>query len=70
MEISNISPLDGRYASKTEKLRNIFSEYALIRHRIYVEIQSETFPDLPIHPKAFKIHRKIQKGPRTENQKK
>ncbi len=34
-----VSPVDGRYHSKTEKLANYFSEYALIRYRIFVEIE-------------------------------
>jgi adenylosuccinate lyase len=34
-----ISPLDGRYAGKTEALRAIFSEYGLIRHRVLVEVR-------------------------------
>ncbi len=34
-----VSPIDGRYASKTEALRPYFSEYALIRYRIRVEIE-------------------------------
>ena len=34
-----VSPVDGRYASKTEALRPYFSEYALIRYRIRVEIE-------------------------------
>ena len=33
-----ISPIDGRYYSYTEKLRNYFSEYALIYYRTYIEI--------------------------------
>lgn len=33
-----ISPLDGRYCSKTSELRDIFSEFGLIRHRIQIEI--------------------------------
>ena len=42
MELSSLtalSPIDGRYASKTETLRPIFSEYGLIRHRVVVEIR-------------------------------
>lgn len=35
--LTAISPLDGRYAEKTADLREIFSEYALIRNRIRVE---------------------------------
>jgi adenylosuccinate lyase len=36
--LSAISPLDGRYASKCEALRDYFSEYALIRYRVMVEL--------------------------------
>ena len=32
-----LSPLDGRYKSRTEVLRNYFSEYALIKYRLKVE---------------------------------
>jgi adenylosuccinate lyase len=42
MELSSltaISPVDGRYGSKTEALRPIFSEYGLIRHRVLVEVR-------------------------------
>jgi adenylosuccinate lyase len=42
MELSSLtalSPIDGRYASKTETLRPIFSEYGLIRHRVVVEVR-------------------------------
>lgn len=41
MELSSltaVSPLDGRYASKTEELRSIFSEYGLMRFRVQVEL--------------------------------
>ena len=34
-----VSPIDGRYASKTEPLKSYFSEFALIRYRIRVEIE-------------------------------
>ena len=34
-----ISPIDGRYADKTKELSEFFSEYALIRYRVFVEIQ-------------------------------
>ena len=34
-----ISPIDGRYAEKTKELVEYFSEYALIRYRVFVEIQ-------------------------------
>jgi adenylosuccinate lyase len=34
-----ISPVDGRYAKTTESLQNYFSEYALIRYRVRVEVE-------------------------------
>jgi adenylosuccinate lyase len=38
-QLTAISPVDGRYGSKTEALRTIFSEYGLIRHRVVVEVR-------------------------------
>ena len=35
--LTAISPLDGRYAHRTEPLRELFSEYALMRQRVRVE---------------------------------
>ncbi len=37
--LTAISPIDGRYRGKTEQLADYFSEYALIRYRIRVEIE-------------------------------
>ncbi|UKK50485.1 adenylosuccinate lyase [Prevotella sp. E13-17] len=37
--LTAISPIDGRYRGKTEPLSEYFSEYALIRYRIRVEIE-------------------------------
>ena len=37
--LTAISPIDGRYRSKTEALANYFSEYALIRYRVRVEVE-------------------------------
>ena len=42
MELSNltaVSPVDGRYGGKTTPLRNIFSEFGLIRYRVTVEVR-------------------------------
>ena len=36
--ITAISPIDGRYAGKVEALTDAFSEYALIRNRVLVEV--------------------------------
>jgi adenylosuccinate lyase len=38
-QLSAISPIDGRYRDQTETLSTYFSEYALIKWRVYVEIQ-------------------------------
>ena len=34
-----LSPADGRYADKVNDLRDIFSEYGLIRFRVLVEVR-------------------------------
>jgi len=38
-KLTAISPIDGRYRNKTEQLAGYFSEYALIRYRVRVEIE-------------------------------
>ncbi len=58
MELSTltaISPIDGRYGDKTFNLRALFSEYALIRQRVRVEVrwlqalaQHTGIPEVPI----------------------
>ena len=37
--LTAISPIDGRYRGKTEPLSEYFSEYALVRYRVRVEIE-------------------------------
>lgn len=46
--LSAISPIDGRYRNTTAKLAEYFSEYALIKYRVFVEI--EYFIALYRHP--------------------
>ncbi len=57
--LTAISPVDGRYGSKTESLRPIFSEYGLIRHRVLVEVRwlqaLAAHPGIPEVP-AFSEH--------------
>jgi adenylosuccinate lyase len=56
MELSSltaISPIDGRYASKTKVLRDIFSEFGLIRYRVLVEIRWLQF--LSAHPEIAEV---------------
>ena len=38
-ELTAVSPIDGRYAAKTASLREIFSEYGLIKRRVEVEVR-------------------------------
>jgi len=60
-----ISPIDGRYAGKTEPLQQYFSEYGLIRNRAIVELrwlqalanQEEEVPELALSDDA---HNKIE----------
>ena len=58
-ELTAISPIDGRYGSKTEELRAIFSEYGLIRRRVAVEVRwlqhlaaEPGIPEIPALSKA------------------
>lgn len=37
--LTAISPIDGRYGSKTQRLRTVFSEFGLIRYRVLVEVR-------------------------------
>ncbi len=69
MELSNltaISPVDGRYRGKCEPLADYFSEYAIIRYRVKVEIEyfialSEVgLPQLPaLAPETVEALRRI-----------
>ena len=38
MALTSVSPIDGRYEGKTKCLQGYFSEMALMRYRIYTEI--------------------------------
>ncbi|MCK5717096.1 MAG: adenylosuccinate lyase [Thiomargarita sp.] len=53
MELTAISPIDGRYASKTKALSPIFSEFGLIRYRVFVEIRWLQF--LSEHPDIMEV---------------
>lgn len=37
--LTAISPIDGRYADKTQQLRSIFSEFGLLKYRVIVEVK-------------------------------
>jgi adenylosuccinate lyase len=39
MSVLNITPIDGRYNSKTRRLSNYFSEFGFIKYRLEVEIK-------------------------------
>ena len=57
--LTAVSPVDGRYGSKTQPLRAIFSEFGLIRYRVLVEIRwLQALSDNPQIPEvpAFSDH--------------
>ena len=52
--LTAVSPIDGRYGSKTKDLRDIFSEFGLIKRRVEVEVRwlqalanSKDIPEVP-----------------------
>lgn len=51
--LTAISPIDGRYSSKTEDLRPIFSEFGLMHHRVLVEIR--WLQALAAHPQISEV---------------
>lgn len=51
--LTAVSPIDGRYGSKIASLRNIFSEYGLIRLRVRVEVQ--WLKSLAAHPQVPEV---------------
>jgi adenylosuccinate lyase len=52
--LSAVSPIDGRYGDKTEPLRNVFSEFGLMKRRVLVEVRwlqcLAAHPDIPEVP--------------------
>ena len=55
-QLTAVSPIDGRYRSKTERLSDYFSEYALIRYRVRVECDYFTALMALLYPeKSFDI---------------
>lgn len=63
--LTAVSPIDGRYRSKTERLADYLSEYALIRYRIRVEIEYFiTLCELPL-PQLASFNRDLFEQLRT-----
>ena len=52
-ELTAISPVDGRYGAKTAALRDLFSEYGLIKYRVTVEVR--WFQALADHPDISEV---------------
>ena len=59
----SISPIDGRYKNKVKELENYFSEFALIKTRVEVEIRwllfllnTKSFKFLPLINYPFKFY--------------
>ncbi|WP_375239328.1 adenylosuccinate lyase, partial [Aurantibacter sp.] len=72
--LNAISPIDGRYRSKVEKLQHYFSEEALIKYRVLVEIEyfialcEIPLPQLKtVNPSVFEDLRAIYKNFSSEN---
>lgn len=72
--LNAISPIDGRYRSKVESLKNYFSEEALIKYRVLVEIEyfialcEAPLPQLKsVNPSTFEDLRAIYKNFTTAN---
>ncbi|MEH6626191.1 MAG: adenylosuccinate lyase [Motiliproteus sp.] len=51
--LTAVSPVDGRYGSKTAELRSIYSEFGLIRFRVEVEIR--WLQQLAEHPQVEEV---------------
>ena len=51
--LTAISPIDGRYGSKTASLRNVFSEFGLIKNRVLVEVR--WLQILAAHPQITEV---------------
>jgi len=51
--LTALSPIDGRYGSKTSELRPFVSEYGLIHHRIIIEV--EWLKALAAHPDIAEV---------------
>jgi adenylosuccinate lyase len=73
-ELNAVSPIDGRYRSKTSSLSKYFSEEALIKYRVLVEIEyfialcEIPLPQLAaVNPNVFGSLRDIYKNFSTEN---
>ncbi len=73
-ELNAVSPIDGRYRSKTSSLSKYFSEEALIKYRVLVEIEyfialcEIPLPQLKdVNPNVFESLRDIYRNFSTEN---
>ncbi|HQK39811.1 adenylosuccinate lyase [Flavobacterium alvei] len=73
-ELNAVSPIDGRYRSKTSSLSKYFSEEALIKYRVLVEIEYFiTLCEIPlpqlkdVNPNVFESLRDIYRNFSTED---
>ena len=78
MALTSVSPIDGRYEGKTKCLQGYFSEMALMRYRIYTEInyliklletpmlksRVKTSVDQLSFVQSLKLRKKMQKSSR------
>ena len=60
--LTAISPIDGRYRDKVEELSDYFSEFALIKYRVYVEIEYFiALTDIPL-PQLISFDPELKSG--------
>ncbi len=57
-QLTALSPIDGRYRKQTEQLDEYFSEFALIKYRVYVEVEYFLFLE---EKKFIKIPSEVKK---------
>jgi len=64
-ELTATSPIDGRYRNKTSELSNYFSEFALIKYRVLIEVEYFiALCEYPL-PQLKTIDKKVYRGLRT-----
>lgn len=56
-QLTAISPIDGRYRGQVQQLDEYFSEYALIKYRVWVEVEYFLFL---AEKKFFKVNEKVR----------
>ena len=67
-QLGALSPLDGRYANSVKDLNVFFSEAALMRYRVYVEV--EYLIALSFEKKVQALYKNLERGTKFKRNKK